>query len=208
MHENERLKQGSATDDPAALPSGDSAPRRILHSQETVRRVIDSLCPGGTANAEIAGSLFAENADLARRPHGEPAPRPSQSVASPPRQHRPRIRDCPGCQAREARATQHSVPGSTNAAAAIDKTLIDREPPTAWHRIRSYVRAILGGPASHAVVVQRRRACVKCPSVEQAGAGLFCNACGCGYRRAANLEVKTRLRRAECPLGRWPSSIG
>ena len=26
------------------------------------------------------------------------------------------------------------------------------------------------------------------------------------HRRAANLEVKTRMRRAECPLGRWPTT--
>lgn len=44
-----------------------------------------------------------------------------------------------------------------------------------------------------------------CPFVQVQNGGLYCRACGCGFRRDANLAIKTQMVYATCVKDSWPN---
>ena len=153
-----------------------------------MQQAVEALCPGCSRNATIAAWLFTENVAKAQGVQGGPDP-----VAA-----KPSVAD--GSQSPPAPTAGQLRPPRPQ----IDRKLIYKTPPTWWRKAWSYATAKFGGRASRRLVALRREACLECDRIVQKGDGLFCGACGCGYRRDANLAVKTRMKLAACPLGRWP----
>lgn len=172
---------------PATEDTKPAAPvRRVVRSQAQIRRVIESLCPGCTRNAMFAASLFAENA---ARAQGSTGPATSQPAAAE------------GTRPATAQPSGQLRPPRPQ----IEQKLIYNTPPTRAQKVWSYTKAKFGGRAPRWMIAARRSACLACERIVQHGDGLFCSACGCGYRRDANLALKTRMKLATCPRGRWPS---
>ena len=66
------------------------------------------------------------------------------------------------------------------------------------------MRALAGGFVSKATREVRLTICDRCPQQTVKGKARFCGACGCPKWLPADLRFKARLRKAPCPLDKWP----
>lgn len=84
------------------------------------------------------------------------------------------------------------------------------EPKSFYEKVKGYVAAEVSGflaPLGDEEFGQRMEACRGCEALkksedpEQVG---WCLACGCGFGFRAELTVKGRMPKAECPKKKWP----
>lgn len=76
--------------------------------------------------------------------------------------------------------------------------------PPLWRKARQFMRALAGGFVSKATREVRLTICDRCPQQTVKGKARFCGACGCPKWLPADLRFKARLRKAPCPLDKWP----
>lgn len=93
---------------------------------------------------------------------------------------------------------------------AVDEPAPAPVPRSMLSKAISYIKAEVSAVTSTITddeVAARLDACRSCssltPSKEQGQVG-WCNSCGCGQGRRAELTVKSRMPAATCPLNRWP----
>lgn len=80
--------------------------------------------------------------------------------------------------------------------------------PNFMKRTQTFLSAKFVGPRVTEDVFQLRMAgcgvnqpkAKQCPKVRLKGAQMWCGACGCGFRKDAELRTKLRMSRVECPL--------
>lgn len=70
-------------------------------------------------------------------------------------------------------------------------------------RVGEFLSAKLGPKVIESVYQERLKECgykvVKCEHIKEKGDKAWCGACGCGYRKDAELSTKLKMARVECP---------
>lgn len=71
-------------------------------------------------------------------------------------------------------------------------------------RVAQFLSAKLGPKVIDSVYEQRLKSCgynelIKCEYIKEKDGQFFCGACGCGFRKEAELSSKLRMARVECP---------
>lgn len=85
----------------------------------------------------------------------------------------------------------------------VEKAKIKAEDPF-WQKIQKFLAAKLGPKVIESVYQERLKACgynvdKKCEYLKIKNDKAWCAACGCGFRKDAELSVKLKMARVECP---------
>lgn len=91
-------------------------------------------------------------------------------------------------------------------AKAAARARLPKRAPVTIKQVYKYLKAEIGPRLPAAEADQRLQICRRCehyrclPDEQE-----YCDRCGCGARRRAELKTKTRMAWATCPLGEWPN---
>lgn len=85
----------------------------------------------------------------------------------------------------------------------VDIGAILNPKPSLARQALEYTVAKLGPEATETIITERLATCRTCDRREEHHDKEYCNACRCPRWRDAELQHKTKMMRARCPLGKW-----